>query len=429
MADKHFNTLRDWLAWIEGLHPLKWDLGLQRVAAVAEQMGLLEPAGKLFLVAGTNGKGTTIAMMDQILRTGGYSTGVSTSPHLLTFNERICLNGIPVTDTAICEAFERINQVRKDISLTYFEFATLAALYIFKGAGPDAIFLEIGLGGRLDAMNIVEPDLSVITTIQLDHQSWLGSDLESIGREKAGIMRRGKPVVLGPDMPLSIAERAAETGARIVAMGQDFGADRTTAGCWEYRGTTEDGKSRAISDLPYIHLPFDNCVIAVQALVSSGLRLSDEDYVTGLSQVKISGRYQEIPGPVPLVLDVAHNPHAAEHLASNLRSDKVPGKTHAVVAMYADKDCESVLRHLDQVVDLWYFADMDDDRAESAAKLAHRLSSQRRPDTQTYGRVSSAFHMARKNAVPGDRVVVFGSFPAVAEVMSEVGVRAEFGSR
>jgi dihydrofolate synthase/folylpolyglutamate synthase len=176
-------------------------------------------------------------------------------------------------------------------------------------------------------------------------------------------------------------------------------------------------------------MPFDNCVIAVQALVSSGLSLSQEDYITGLNQAKISGRYQEIPGPVPLILDVAHNPHAAERLAAKLSSARVPGKTHAVVAMYADKDCESVLGHLEPLVDHWYFADMDDDRAESAVKLAHRLSTQRRSNTQTCGRVSSAFHMARMNAVPGDRVVVFGSFPAVAEVMSELGVSAEFGSR
>ncbi|MDK1025408.1 MAG: bifunctional tetrahydrofolate synthase/dihydrofolate synthase [Gammaproteobacteria bacterium] len=425
MVDKQFDTLDDWLKWIEGLHPVKWDLGLQRVSRVAEQMSLLEPSGKLFLVAGTNGKGTTIAMMDQILRTAGFTTGVSTSPHLIRFNERICLNGMPVSDTAICAAFERINLARKDISLTYFEFATLAALDIFRRADPDVIILEIGLGGRLDAMNITDPDVSIITTIQLDHQSWLGSDLESIGREKAGIMRRGKPAITGPDMPESITEKAAETGARIVAMAKDFQAVKKP-NSWEFHGHTDDGKHVSFSDLPYNHLPFDNCVIAVQALVSSGLSLSQENIKKGLSQVKIAGRYQTLPGPVPVILDVAHNPHAAERLAMKLKSDMVPGKTHAVVAMYADKDCESVLRHLDPVVDLWYFADMDDDRAESAVKLVARLSTQQRSDTLTCDRVSSAFHMARKNAVPGDRIVVFGSFPAVAEVMSEVGT--EIGS-
>ena len=425
MGDKQLDTSEDWLKWMEGLHTVKWDLGLQRVSRVAEQMSLLEPSGKLFLVAGTNGKGTTIAMMDQILRTAGFTTGVSTSPHLIRFNERICLNGMPVSDTAICAAFERINLARKDISLTYFEFATLAALDIFRRADPDVIILEIGLGGRLDAMNITDPDVSIITTIQLDHQSWLGSDLESIGREKAGIMRRGKPAITGPDMPESITEKAAETGARIVAMAKDFQAVKKP-NSWEFHGHTDDGKHVSFSDLPYNHLPFDNCVIAVQALVSSGLSLSQENIKKGLSQVKIAGRYQTLPGPVPVILDVAHNPHAAERLAMKLKSDMVPGKTHAVIAMYADKDCESVLRHLDPVVDLWYFADMDDDRAESAVKLVARLSTQQRSDTLTCDRVSSAFHMARKNAVPGARIVVFGSFPAVAEVMSEVGT--EIGS-
>jgi dihydrofolate synthase/folylpolyglutamate synthase len=428
MADRQFNSLGDWLAWIEGLHPVKWDLGLERVSAVAEKMALLTPAGKLFLVAGTNGKGTTIAMMDQVLRTAGYSTGVSTSPHLLRFNERICLNGNPVSDSAICEAFERIDLARQGTTLTYFEFACLAALDIFKRADPDVIILEIGLGGRLDAMNIVDPDLSVITTIELDHQSWLGPDLESIGREKAGVMRRGKPVVTGPDMPSSIAARAAEEGAVMIAMGQDFAADRKHQS-WNFSGLTKDGRRSVIPDLPYNHLPFDNCVIAVQALLGSGLSLAREDYATGLRQVNIPGRYQVIPGPVPLVLDVAHNPHAAGYLAKKLGSDGVSGKTHAVVAMYADKDCESVLKQMDQVVDLWYFADMDDHRAESASNLARRLSTQRRLDTQTCGRVSSAFQVARKNAVPGDRVVVFGSFPAVAEVMSEVGIGTNIRSR
>jgi dihydrofolate synthase/folylpolyglutamate synthase len=428
MADKQFNTLADWLAWIEGIHPVKWDLGTQRVSAVAEQMALLEQPGKLFLVAGTNGKGTTIAMMDQILRAAGFTTGVSTSPHLISFNERICLNGVPVSDAAICAAFERINLARQDVSLTYFEFATLAALDIFKRAGPDVTILEIGLGGRLDAMNIVDPDVSIITSIQLDHQNWLGPDLESIGLEKAGVMRRGKPVITGPDMPRSIADTAAETGACVVAMEQDFWADRSSDR-WEHHDLTNAGKHTVIPDLPYNHLPFDNCAIAVQALVSSGLHISQENYVKGLSRVKISGRYQELPGPVPVILDVAHNPHAARHLAARLGSDKVQGKTHAVVAMYADKDCESVLRHLDQVVDLWYFADIDDDRGESAVKLAYRLSTQQRSDTQTCGRVSTAFQMAKKSAVPGDRVVVFGSFPVVAEVMSDLGISAEIGSK
>lgn len=427
MVDKQFDTLGDWLAWIEGLHPVKWDLGLQRVSRVAERMLLLEPAGKLFLVAGTNGKGTTIAMMDQILRTAGFTTGVSTSPHLISFNERICLNGCPVSDTVICEAFERINLARKDISLTYFEFATLAALDIFRNADPDVIILEVGLGGRLDAMNIADPDVSIITTIQLDHQSWLGPDLDSIGREKAGIMRRGIPVILGPDMPESITEKAVETGARIVALAKDFQAVKKID-TWDFHAHTDDGRKTSVSGLPYNHLPFDNCVIAVQALISSGLKCSQENIAKGLSRVKISGRYQILPGPVPVILDVAHNPHAAERLVMKLQSDPVPGKTHAVVAMYADKDCEAVLRHMDQVVNLWYFADMDDDRAESAVNLMHRLSTQRRSDTLTCGRVFSAFHMARKNAVPGDRVVVFGSFPAVAEVMSAVGIRAEIGS-
>ncbi len=427
MDHESFERLDDWLAWIETLHPVKWDLGLQRVSGVAAQMGLLETSGKLFLVAGTNGKGSTIATLDHILRAAGFSTGISTSPHLIRFNERICLNGSPVPDRLICEAFERINITRKDISLTYFEFATLAALDIFKRAKPDVTVLEIGLGGRLDAMNITNPDVSIITSIQLDHENWLGSTLDAIGCEKAGIMRKGIPVVTGPDMPESISKNAAEKGARLVGMETEYRAVRKQDH-WDLYGQTDTGKRVVIAGLPYNQLPFENSVVAVQALISAGLTVSEEHIRAGLSQVKMLGRYQKIPGAVPVILDVAHNPHAAKHLVMKLTSDPVPGKTHAVVAMYADKDCESVLRQLDYVVDLWYFAEVDEDRAESAEKLAHRLSTQWRSDILTCGRVASAYRKARMNAVPGDRIVVFGSFPAVAEAISEVSPGPEIGS-
>jgi len=413
------NNLHDWLSRIEKLHPVKWDLGLGRVTQVANAMNILNLDSILFLVAGTNGKGTTIAMMDAILRAQGYTTGVATSPHLLRFNERICLNGKPVADETICASFARIDVARKHTTLTYFEFATLASLDIFQRAAPDVVILEVGLGGRLDAMNIVAPDVSVITTIELDHQDWLGEDRESIGQEKAGVMRNAKPVVLGPQMPQSVLNSAMNRQAVVLQVDVDFSAQRHSTH-WDFTGTGADARITAYSDLPYNHLPFDNGMLAIQAIVSSALEIESAAIRQGMSEVAVPGRFQTVAGPVPIILDVAHNPHAAAHLARRLSLDPVDGRTHGVVAMYADKDCESVLASLDAVVDDWYFCNMAESRGASAEDLSARLPTGERSERRTCDRVAHAVMVARSNAKDGDRIVVFGSFPAVADALAEI---------
>jgi dihydrofolate synthase/folylpolyglutamate synthase len=413
------DNLPDWLSRIEKLHPVKWDLGLDRITQVATGMNLLSQESTLFLVAGTNGKGTTIAMMDAMLRAQGYTTAVATSPHLLRFNERICVNGEPVADEIICASFERIEQAREQTTLTYFEFATLASLDIFQRAAPDVVILEVGLGGRLDAMNIVMPDVSVITTVALDHQDWLGNDRESIGREKAGVIRHAKPVVLGPQMPQSVLESGINKQALVLQTNIDFGAQRHSRH-WNFTGTSADAMKTSYSKLPYNHLPFDNAMVAIQAILSSGLDIEVSAIRQGLSEATVPGRFQIIAGSVPIILDVAHNPHAAAHLARRLGIDPVEGRTHGVVAMYGDKDCETVLASMDVVIDDWYFCDMAESRGESAEHLSARLPTRERSERRTCDRVSHAMRVARSNAKEGDRIVVFGSFPAVADALAEI---------
>lgn len=410
-------TLDDWLRWMEELHPKKWDLGLKRVKAVAKRLDLLDPGGTIFLVAGTNGKGSTVALIEAIASNSGLRTGTATSPHLEKFNERIAVNGTAVADEVICDALERIDQARADISLTYFEFGTLAALYIFKKLVLDVVVLEVGLGGRLDAMNIVEPDVCVVTTIDLDHQDWLGEDREQIGREKAGIFRHSLPAVVGdPNMPRSIAIVAASVEAHLVARDKQFGCHRSE-NSWDFWGVGKNSRQVMLKDLPYPQLHLDNAIVAIAAWIQSGLPLDADSVSNSLANTRLRGRQQLIEGEIPVILDVAHNPQAAAYLAEQLTSSQIEGSTHAIVAMYADKDCEGFLSILGTVVDYWYLAGMAEDRGESADKLKTRLSSDDRSRIKTYDRVGTAYEDVMVNASRGDRVLVCGSFAAVAEVL------------
>jgi|TARA_B100000315_G_scaffold260862_1_gene326510 dihydrofolate synthase/folylpolyglutamate synthase len=410
-------TLDAWLNWMESLHPKKWDLGLERVKAVATRMDLLDPGGALFLVAGTNGKGSAVAMIEAIARNSGYRTGAATSPHIEKFNERICLNGTAVADDVICDSLERIDAARGDISLTYFEFGTLAALDIFKRLAVDVVVLEVGLGGRLDAMNIVEPDVSVVTTIDLDHQDWLGDDREQIGREKAGIFRRSRPAVVGDlNAPQTIETVAAEVGAELLARDKQFGC-RRSENDWDFWGVGKDGSRVALEGLPYPGLHLDNAVVAIEAWIQSGLPLDVDSVRSALAHTRLPGRYQVVDGDIQVILDVAHNPQAAAYLTERLADRPIPGSTHGIVAMYADKDCAGVLSLLDEVVDHWYLAGMAEDRGESADGLKARLSGADRSAVATYDRVGSAYRDVMTKADKGDRVVVSGSFAAVAEAL------------
>jgi len=384
-------SLEAWLEKISRVHPAGWDLGLERVGRVARRMDILKPAEKVVLVAGTNGKGSTCEYLAAICHAAGFKVGKSTSPHLFRFNERICLDGEPVTDGVIVEAFEQIDRARGDTSLTYFEFATLASLWIFSQAEVDVAVLEIGLGGRLDAMNVVEPDLAVITSVSMDHESWLGDTREVIGREKAGILRHRVPCVLAdldpPESVLAEAERLDVPLHRILA--------------------------RDLPDASMdLQLPALSYVAAVQAAGLMGISLSEDDQSRIARDTRLLGRRTWINWRCPVLLDVAHNPAAAEHLAQFIQSELQNRRIRVVSGMYADKDIKGVFSCLIPLVDSWHLVDMEEHRAASAADLAGYLEDV--GQISTYANISEAADALDAAVDAEDIVLVTGSFPVVA---------------
>lgn len=421
-----FDSLEKWLNWLENCHPRKWDLGLERVSEVARRMQVLQPAPLVFLVAGTNGKGSVIAYIEQFCISAGLRVGSSTSPHLLKFNERIRIAGQPVSDDVLVGCFDRIDKCRADISLTYFEFATLASLGIFLREQVDVAVLEVGLGGRLDAMNIVDPDIAVIATIDLDHQDWLGETREEIGAEKAGIFRPDRVAVVGePSPPDSIYRCARGVGARLIARGHQFDLNER-ADCWEFNGIDATGRKVHYPELPLPELPLADAATAIQTVLSAGIELEKKVLRKDLTLVKLPGRFQKIMKHVPVILDVAHNPEAARYLRDKLHLWQ--GDTHAVVAMYKDKDYSQVLNIMSDVVDHWYMADHPDlERGASGEELMAGLGDidgpRRGPICSTYAKVSSAYEEALSSAKTRDRVVAFGSFAVVADVLVSEGIQ------
>ncbi|MDB9868991.1 bifunctional tetrahydrofolate synthase/dihydrofolate synthase [Pseudomonadales bacterium] len=414
--------LADWLQRIEQQHPIKWDLGLARVGEVGRRLGVLTPAPLTFLVAGTNGKGSTCEYITQLCRAQHLKVGKSTSPHLRRFNERIEIDGEPASDALICGAFETIDQARAEISLTYFEYGTLAALVIFKQLAVDVAVLEIGLGGRLDAMNIVDPDVSVITRIALDHQSWLGDTRELIGAEKAGILRAGIPCVLVDRAPpVSILEQAKALQVPLYALGIDF--DHTEGSLW----MTHEGEHLAHAGLPALNLPADSLVAACQAVACAGLAVSHPDIQLAAEAGQVPGRFQQLAWPRRTILDVAHNPDAAAYLRDKLqaRLQQLPqvGRCHAVVGMYADKDYAGVLDLLAPLVSHFYCTDMDESRAASATLLAEHLTNLGGSVVSSYAKVAQAYRAAVQQCADEDYILVFGSFPVVAGVLDVVAER------
>ncbi|MCY4533522.1 MAG: bifunctional tetrahydrofolate synthase/dihydrofolate synthase [Gammaproteobacteria bacterium] len=400
-------SLADWLEHIESLHPRKWDLGLDRVKTVAERMDLLHPDGIIFLVAGTNGKGSTCEYIDRFCRDTGLVVGKSTSPHLLSFNERIQINGIPVPDEEICAAFEIINSIRGDISLTYFEFSTLASLYLFKQRQVDVTVLEIGLGGRLDAMNIIDPDVSVVTQIALDHQEWLGDSRELIAVEKAAILRPGKYSVISDRSPPESLVAYAESCKCVVKyIGQDF----------EYRPGVISVESLSVTELPTPAMPGDSAAAALQAVMLAGIYPGAEDVRRVIADAHLPGRLQWLQRKPDVLLDVAHNPAAAMYLLNYLQSLNKTGKLHSVVGMYRDKAFSEILPMFDDRVDHWYFTDMDDERAATSQELA-RVIEDNGCRVQSCDNIANAFSKALRNCAIEDMILVFGSFPVVAGVL------------
>ncbi len=404
-----FTRLSDWLGWQETLHAKPIDLGLERIKAVIRRMGIEAPY-TVITVAGTNGKGSSVAYLEAILEEAGYRTGTFTSPHLLRYNERIRLDGREVGDAELCRAFDAVDRARGDISLTYFEFSALAALWLFERARPDIAVLEVGMGGRLDAVNAIDPDVALITALDVDHTEWLGKDRDTIALEKAGILRPGRPGVCSdPHPPRSLLEAAEEKGAPLFCLGRDYHVERLGEG-WRWKGARI-----SLGPLPVPPLAGDfqmqNAAGAIMALnCLSHHPVAPQAVARGLSRVRVPGRFQRLPGRVERIFDVAHNPQAAEALAQNLRA-LPPLPTHGVFSLLKGKDLEGVVRPLLPLFSAWHVAELADRRAaplEAMVETLERLGA----EVLVWKDVGEAARQAQKRA---ERVVAFGSFVTVAE--------------
>ena len=421
---QHFTQLADWLAHCERLHPTSIDMGLDRVRTVAERMGLKFDC-PIIIVAGTNGKGSTCAMLEAILMQSGYRTGLYTSPHLVHFEERCRVRGEIASAPELAENFARVESARvkngDEISLTYFEFTTLAILQLLADARLDVAILEVGLGGRLDAVNILDADCAVITSIDLDHMEFLGTTREAIGFEKAGIMRAGRPVVVSdPVPPQSVLDQAARLGADLWRFGKDFNfsGDKLQ---WSWAG-----RGRRYAGLAYPALRGANQLVNASGVLAALTVLRDRLPVTaqsvrsGLSMVELPGRFQIIPGQPTLVLDVAHNPHSVAALTENLDAMGFYPCTHAVFGAMADKDVGPMLARIGPLVDKWYFTDLPTPRAATGEALrAAWLAGNRRTDVtaSAHSTPEAALDAAVKVANPTDRIIVFGSFYTVGGIL------------
>ncbi len=396
-------TLDDWLRWQEYQFLLSIKLGLDRISTVASRMDLLTLPVPVITVGGTNGKGSTCAMLTRILMLQGYQVGTYTSPHLLRYNERIAINAEPASDALICQAFTAIDQARDDVDLTYFEFGTLAAVWCFLQAKVDVIVLEVGLGGRLDACNLWDADVAIITSIGIDHEDWLGSTRKAIGREKAGIMRAGKPVVCGdPQPPPSIATEAARIGAKLLQYGRDFSADGLP-------------QPALLGDVQR-----DNaaCVVTALQQLADVLPVSPAAITEGLQTVSLVGRMQRVHEQPEVILDVAHNPHAAKELALWLKKNPLNGKTFAIFSILADKDIAGVLEMMSGQVDEWHLVPLPGRRAVSCEVLVEQIQAH---DAQipfyTHSDFQAAWNAIHLSAEKQDRVVAFGSFLVVSGML------------
>ena len=424
------NTLDDWLAHCERLHPKSIELGLERVRAVWQRMGVAFDC-PIISVAGTNGKGSTCAMLEAILQEAGFRTGVYTSPHLVRFEERCRVRGEPVQAAALIAGFEAVEAARAEVPLTYFEFTTLAILHTLAGAGLDAVILEVGLGGRLDAVNIIDADCAIITSIDVDHAELLGDTREAIGREKAGILRAGRPAIVSdPVPPQSVIDHANAIGTDLWLLGRDY----------NYSGEPQQwawaGRGRRYAGLAYPALRGANQLInasgALAALEALRQRLpvTAQAVRNGFALVELPGRFQVVAGRPSLVLDVAHNPHSAAALAHNLETMGPYPTTHAVFGAMADKDMTAMLSRMDPLVDIWYFTDLPTPRAASGAALQvawRALTQHPGAAAAVFANPADALREAAANAGPADRIVVFGSFYTVGGVLEHGVPRLQAG--
>jgi len=410
-----FHTLEGWLSWQEGLHFTAIDLGLDRCRSVAQRMGLLEPPFTVISVAGTNGKGSSVTMLDMILRRSGYRIGKYTSPHLLRYNERICTNGDEVSDALLCKAFDRIDKARGDISLTYFEFGTLAALEVFHQVGVQLAIMEVGLGGRLDAVNILDANAALVTSIDIDHENWLGSDRNSIGREKAGIFRKNKPAICSdPQPPASVIEYAKDIDVKLELMNEDYSyeviGDKWN---WQSGSLKYESLARPSSN--------DECqiqnaagVLMLLKMISDQFQVKQDAVTTTMRDFRLNGRFQVVQAAVPYILDVAHNRQAAHLLVKNLNKLPHAGKTHCVLGMLKDKNHAMIFRELSSIVNIWHVVNLCSERAAKADELAEILKNSVNPsELNIFEDVNTALDYASKHVQPGDRIVITGSFLTV----------------
>ncbi len=411
-----YERLEDWLKWQETLHPQAIDLGLDRVRAVVDRMGLARPKFPIVTVGGTNGKGSTVAMLESILRSSGYRVGAYTSPHIQSYNERIRINGAEVSDVALCDAFARIDRVRGDISLTYFEFGTIAAMDSFVTENVEIAILEVGMGGRLDAVNVWDADVAIVTGVALDHMEWLGSDRETIAFEKAGIFRAGRPAIFGQrDAPARLVQYADGIGARLFRQGFDYSWSARDGG-WDWVGPEGSRFSLPPPSLRGTH-QFENASTVLMTLqaIRHLAPVSVGAVRDGLLGVKLRGRFEVLPAAITCILDVAHNPQGAETLAATLAQYRCTGRTLAVIGMLKDKDIAGTCRPLVGLVDHWYLGPVDSPRAASSAELGDGVGTHVSSDKRSlFDAFEQAYSQAQRDARAGDRIVVFGSFYAVS---------------
>jgi dihydrofolate synthase / folylpolyglutamate synthase len=414
-------SLAQWLSYLEQLHPSAIDMGLERCRAVLQRLNLGSLAPRVITVTGTNGKGSTCAFIAALLQAQGLRVGVYSSPHLLRYNERVQIAGVEASDEALCEAFSVVEATRGDISLTYFEMGTLAAFWLFKHAGLDALVLEVGLGGRLDAVNLIDADIALVTSIGIDHADWLGDTRESVAFEKAGIFRAGRPALCGDlDPPQPLLEQVARLDAPFFLRGRDYDLS-VDAQQWSWFGLNERGEVLRLDGLQLLDLPMENAALALQAYALTGLPWQDDSLARALAGTRITGRLdrralQWQGKSLTLLLDVGHNPHAAEYLAQRLAARPPVGRRLAVFALLGDKDLAGVVTPLMGEISDWAVAPLPTPRTRPAGELQACLHNAGAV-VSSHANVVAALEAQCAHAQSGDEIVLFGSFYCVAEAL------------
>lgn len=414
-------NLKQWLSYLEQLHPNEIDMGLARVQEVAQHLRLPRVAQKIVTVTGTNGKGSTCALLASLVAGQGLAVGVYSSPHLLRYNERVRINGQEVTDAQLCAAFTAVEEARAEVSLTYFEMGTLAAFWLFAQSALDVAILEVGLGGRLDAVNIIDADISVVTSIGVDHKDWLGDTRDSVAYEKSGIFRAERPAVCGDlDPPEKLLTQATLLKTPLVLRGRDFDLGFSEHS-WHWRGLDVQGKPIHLHDIPLLSLPAENAAVALQVYALLDLPWQPQMLIDGLCQASMQGRLQNIDlqwqgRSLHLMLDVAHNPHAAQYLANRLAAQPVKGRRLAVLGVLDDKDLSGVLDCMQTQIADWAVAPLPTARSCRVEYLHDTLKS-RQAVVTSYASIAEAIEAQCTQANENDQIIVFGSFYTVADAI------------